>query len=200
MKKIHVYSDFVCPYCLLADKILTPVAEEENAEIVWHPFELRPDPVPTLKVEDPYLPSIWERSVYPMAKRLGQPIRLPSTSPQPRSELAFQGFAFAQDHNLGHAYTMRIFEAFFVEDCDIGDIDVIVEAGVSSGLHGDLLRRSLQEGNYRQQHAEALRHATKDVKVQSVPTIIIGETRIEGVPDAEQMRRALWNSHSEETA
>ncbi len=200
MKKIHVYSDFVCPYCLLADKILTPVAEEENAEIVWHPFELRPEPVPTLKVEDPYLPSIWERSVYPIAKKLGQPIQLPSISPQPRSRLAFEGLAFAQERDLGHAYTLRIFEAFFLEDQDIGDIDVIVAAGVSAGLDGALLRQSLKDGQYSQQHADALRHAAEDVNIRAVPTLIIGETRIEGMPGTQQVRQALQNTRSEETA
>lgn len=199
MTKIHVYSDFVCPYCLLAEEVLTPVAAEENAEIVWHPFELRPDPVPTLRVEDPYLPSVWERSVYPMAKKLGLDIQLPSISPQPRSRLAFEGFAFAREQDLGHAYSMCIFEAFFVEDQNIGDIDVIVAAGVSAGLDGDQLRQSLEDGLYRLRHVEALRHAAKDVNVKAVPTIIIGEDRIEGMPDAEQVRRALVKTRSEAT-
>lgn len=200
MTKIHVYSDFVCPYCFLAEKIFTPVAAEENAEIVWHPFELRPDPVPTLRVEDPYLPSVWERSVYPMAKKLGLAIQLPSISPQPRSRLAFEGFAFARERDLGHDYSMCIFEAFFVEDQNIGDIDVIVSAGVSAGLDGDQLHQFLENGQYRQQHVEALRHAAKDVNVKAVPTIIIGETRIEGMPDAEQVRCALVKTGPEETA
>lgn len=198
MKKIHIYADYVCPYCLLAESALEQVVDEEGAEIVWHPFELRRDPVPTLRVEDPYLPTVWERSVYPLAARLGQPIRLPSTSPQPRSNLAFQGFAFAQAQGLGHAYSMQILNAFFVEDRDIGQIEVIVAAGAAVGLDADRLRQALEDGEYEETHASALRHATDEMNISVVPTIMIGDTRIEGMPDIQRVREALRSLPSEE--
>lgn len=190
MKQIHVYSDFVCPYCLLAEPLIRAAAAEHGAEVVWHPFELRPDPVPTLRPEDPYLPEVWQRSVYPLARRLGQPITLPTISPQPRSALAFEGFAFARDHGRGHDYTLAVFNAFFVEDRDIGDIETLVALAETVLLDGAALRRALQERRYRDRHAEALREAEAQ-NIRAVPTLLIGATRIEGMPTAEGLRSAL---------
>lgn len=100
MKEIIIYTDYVCPFCLIAEKIVKDVIKEKDINIQWKPFELRPYPIPTLKVEDNYLPSIWEKSVYPMAKEYNIPIKLPSISPQPRTTKAFEAFVFAQKHNF----------------------------------------------------------------------------------------------------
>jgi len=83
MTSIAIYSDYVCPYSLLAETVLSEAIGDRNILIGWRAFELRPAPAPTLKPEDPYLPSVWQRSVYPLAQRLGVSIQLPSISPQP---------------------------------------------------------------------------------------------------------------------
>ena len=43
----------------------------QDVAVEWMPFELRPYPEPTLRPEGEYLRSAWERSVYPLAARLG---------------------------------------------------------------------------------------------------------------------------------
>lgn len=101
MKEIVVYTDYVCPYCLLAETLLRDAIDGRDLKISWRPHELRLFPVPTLKVEDGYLPSIWKHSVYPMAEKLGVDIKLPSISPQPRIDKAFEALAFAERQGLG---------------------------------------------------------------------------------------------------
>ena len=72
----------------------------QGIQIRGRTFELRPYPVPTLNVEDEYLPSIWKRAVYPMADKLGGPVKLPDISPQPQpqphTDKDFGVFAFAE--------------------------------------------------------------------------------------------------------
>ena len=51
------------------------------------PFELRPEPHPTLRPEGDYLQRAWSQSVYPSARRIGVPITLPPVSPQPHTHL-----------------------------------------------------------------------------------------------------------------
>jgi len=55
--KIQVVSDYVCPYCFLAEGPLNEAINELDGDAVveWMPFELRPHPTPTLKPEDDYL-------------------------------------------------------------------------------------------------------------------------------------------------
>ena len=67
MTSITIYSDYVCPFCMLAETVLSDAIGDRDIAIDWRAFELRPDPVPTLKPEDPYLPAIWRKAVYPLS-------------------------------------------------------------------------------------------------------------------------------------
>ena len=82
------------------------------------PFELRPEPQPTLRPEGDYLQRAWQQSVYPIARRMGVPINLPPVSPQPHTHSAFEGYQFARGHGKGNDYNRRVLEAFFVEEDD----------------------------------------------------------------------------------
>src|SRR6201985_1248038 len=91
------------------------------------PFELRPYPEETLRPEGDSLRRAWRQSVYPIARRMGVPIKLPTVSPQPHSHLAFEGFQYAREQGRGNEYNHRVLEAFFVESQDIGDIGVLTK-------------------------------------------------------------------------
>lgn len=191
MAYITLYSDYVCPYCLLAEKVLSDAIGERDIPITWRPFELRPAPEPTLRPEDPYLPSVWQRSVYPLAERLGVPIRLPSISPQPRTTKAFELLAMAQDQGLNNAYSLRVLRAFFQEDRDIGDPEILIELAAEIGLDPDEARHALENGTYTQRHREAQRHAREDMQITSVPTIVVGKQVFRGTPSLDQLKRAI---------
>ncbi|WP_462418816.1 DsbA family oxidoreductase [Kytococcus sp. Marseille-QA3725] len=189
--QVHIWSDYVCPFCLIADELIErAIAGRDDVEVVHHPHELRPHPTPTLRPEDAYLPSIWERAVYPMAHRYDVPMTLPTVSPQPYTALAFRGAQYAADHNLGHAYHRRMMRAFFVEDLDIGDRNVLTRLATEVGLDADAYRSALSDEQYTERHQLALAEATR-MEIRVVPTIVIGERRIDGVADEGVLRRAL---------
>lgn len=184
--KIIVSSDYVCPYCLLAEGVIDEVAEQTGAEVEWRPFELRPHPTPTLRPEDDYLPRVWRASVYPMARRMNVPIVLPRISPQPYTHTAFEGFQYAKEHGLAREYNARVLRAFFQEERDIGRVDVLTEIAAELGLDAEEYREALESRRYRDVHQAALAQAHAD-RVSAVPTILVGDGRITGVPDREQL-------------
>ncbi|MDI2031139.1 DsbA family protein [Saccharopolyspora sp. TS4A08] len=190
-KQIHVWSDYVCPFCLIADEVIERAIEDDaDVEVVHHPHELRPRPAPTLRPEDPYLPDIWQRAVYPMARRYGVPLKLPSISPQPYTDLAFRGAQYAADCERAHAYHRRVMTAFFREDLDIGDRSVLGRLAEDVGLDPSGFDRALDEATYTERHRQALADsASMDITV--VPTIVIGTRRIHGVAAEGVIRRAL---------
>ncbi|MFE5600516.1 DsbA family protein [Streptomyces coelicoflavus] len=198
--KIKIWSDYVCPFCMLAEGPLEEAVAEVGAEveIEWMPFELRPSPQPTLRPEDDYLPHIWKTAVYPMARRLGVDIKLPDVSPQPYTALAFEGYQYAAEHDLGTAYTRRMFRAFFQENQDLGKTAVLTALAGEIGLDEAGFEAALENGSYRARHQDALREAAAH-QVQVVPTILIGDTRIEGVPRAAQLRKALLDAQAQQT-
>jgi predicted DsbA family dithiol-disulfide isomerase len=188
---IQIYSDYVCPFCFLAEVVLDEVTRDQDVMVEWMPFELRPEPSPTLRPEDDYLPTVWKKSVYPLAAQMGVRIVLPRVSPQPHTRLAFEGYQFAREHGLGREYTHRIFTAFFQEERDIGDIAVLTEHAAEIGLDGMSFRKALLEGRYTRAHREALHHAYNEARIMSVPTFVIGDRKIQGVPEPETLAAAI---------
>jgi len=189
--EIIIYTDYVCPYCLLVKAELEQVIKGRDIKIRWRPFELRPFPVPTLKVEDEYLPSIWKQSVYPLAKKLGVDIILPKISPQPRTTKAFEAFAYAEECGLGGEFSVAVMEAFFQQGKNIGDVDVLAELGEEIGLKRKMIKTALETNLYKAQHQRALRQAYDEEKITVVPTIIIGERKYQGFPTKNWLINAL---------
>ena len=188
---ITVYSDYVCPFCLLAEHVITQAIQKEDIAISWRAFELRPFPVPTLRTEDEYLPAIWQRSVYPLAEKLGVPIRLPTISPQPRTKKAFELLLLAKDSGVEHKYSMEVFKAFFQQNLDIGDEKVLLMIAKKVGLNELEARQVFTNEVYKKRHLEALRHAHEDMNITTVPTIVVGKKIFRGTPSVEALREAI---------
>jgi len=159
--------------------------------VEWMPFELRPEPQPTLRPEGEYLQNTWKKSVYPLAERFGVKMVLPRVSPQPHTRLAFEGFQYAKEHGKGEVYNHRMFTAFFQEEKDIGDIHVLTELAEELGLDGEDFRKALETGRYREEHRKALRHAYEEMNIQAVPTFVIGSRVLTGLYDADVLERVI---------
>lgn len=188
--KIKVFTDYVCPYCFLAEFPLKEAIKEEDVEVEWLPFELRALPQPTLKPEDDYLQTVWRQSVYPLARKMGVEIELPSISPQPHTHLAFEGYQYAREHSKASEYNDRILRAFFQENQDIGKIDVLARLAEESGLNGKDFKQALSVRRYEIPHQQALAYG-KQLGINSVPTFMIGDRILSGLLSKENLEREI---------
>jgi predicted DsbA family dithiol-disulfide isomerase len=155
------------------------------------PFELRPEPHPTLRPEGEYLQRAWAQSVYPLARRMGVPIALPPVSPQPHTHLAFEGYQYAREHGKGNEYNHRVLKAFFVEGGDIGAIDVLTTLAGEVGLDAQGFGDALRSRRYREAHRRALRHAYEGAGVSVVPMFVIGDRVLTGLQDRETLEAVI---------
>jgi predicted DsbA family dithiol-disulfide isomerase len=162
------------------------------------PFELRPEPNPTLRPEGDYLQRAWQQSVYPIARRMGVAIKLPEVSPQPHTHLAFEGYQYAKEHGKGNDYNHRVLEAFFVEGQDIGQIDVLTKVAGEVGLDQKEFEEALRTRKYREAHQQALRHAYEEAGISGVPAFFIGRHRLEGLQSKETLERAIDEAMSQQ--
>lgn len=162
-----------------------------DVEVEWMPFELRPEPNPTLRPEGEYLQRAWSRSVYPLARRMGVPILLPPVSPQPHTHTAFEGYQYARENGKGNEYNRRVLEAFFVEGLDLGDIGVLTDLAGEVGLDERGFEEALRTRRYREAHRRALRHAYEEVGVSGVPLFVIGDRMLSGVQDRETLEAVI---------
>lgn len=158
--------------------------------VEWMPFELRPEPSPTLRSEGEYLQRAWAQSGYPLARRMGVEIRLPPVSPQPHTHLAWEGFQFAKGHGRGTEYNDRVLRAFFVEGLDIGRPDVLARLAGEVGLDEAVFRTALDERRYRDVHRTVVRHA-HELGITGVPALQIGDGLLVGVQPREALEAAI---------
>lgn len=166
---IDVWSDYVCPFCYLEKPVLENLARKERVEVRWRAFELRPEPIPTLDPKGDYLKKAWESTVYPMAKERGMTLTLPPV--QPRSRKAFEAAEFARQKGKFSEMNEALFNAFFVEGKNIGDLRVLLEIGGSLGLNPIELLGSLESRQYESQVLTDQKLA-KRLGVQSVPAMV----------------------------
>jgi predicted DsbA family dithiol-disulfide isomerase len=189
--KVDVFVDYVCPFCFLVEDAIEKLKRERDVEVRIRPFELRPDPVPTLRPEDEYLPRVWQASVYPMVERLGFDITLPSVSPQPRTEKAFMVLQLAQEVGKAEEYSEAMFTAFFQDDRDIGAEEVIVDVATSVGLERAQVEEALHSEDRRARHRADLDYAVGTLGLDVVPGIFIEGELVRGVPSATRLKKVV---------
>ncbi|AJY75377.1 DsbA family oxidoreductase [Paenibacillus beijingensis] len=199
--KISVYSDYVCPFCYLAKAPFEEAIRGKDVEVEWKPFELRPSPAPQLDpVNDPQKRAAWDSYIAPAAAKWGVEMKLPNVSPHPYTGLAFEGFHFAAAKGKGEAYNNRIFKAFFQEEQNIGELDILTRLAGEIGLDEAEFRQALQAGTYRDAQREALQHAFEEARITAVPTFIIGEERLQGAAGKDVFEQVLAKELSKRTA
>lgn len=170
---------------------MAELERNHDVAIVWLPFELRPEPEPLPDMTGPDLARFrtnWEQGVAPLAQRFGMEMRFPST--KPRSRLAHEAAEFARDRDAFDPMRRALFEAFFLQDRDLGDVDVLVDVALSVGLAGEELRAALDEGRFTARVRE-LERISGQLGVRAVPTMIFGDTiGVEGAQPYEVLRQA----------
>lgn len=188
---VEVFVDYVCPYCFLVEDAVTELQRERDVHVEIKPFELRPDPVPTLRPEDDYLPRVWRASVYPMARRLGAPITLPTISPQPRTARAFVVLQLATEQGLAREYSSAMYRAFFQQDRNIGDDAAISDVAASVGLDRLEVKEALASEERHARQVADQQYAAESVGVSAVPSFRVAGRLHPGVLGAEQLKRAV---------
>ena len=181
MLEILFISDYVCPYCLAAKETLKQALQETGIEaaITWQPFELTEEPKEQVDTyHDEVRKSHYQILVEP-CKQLGLTMKLPpKVVPRPYTRLAFEGWYYACEKGKGEEYNDLIYRAYFIEEKDIGSIDVLSELAESIGLEKEDFFQALQEGRYTKKEKEAVSYAKNVLKPSGVPTIYINQKKI----------------------
>lgn len=189
--KVDVFIDYVCPFCLLVEGAVEEFKRERDVDVTIRPFELRPDPEPTLRPEDDYLPRVWKSAVYPMADQLGVPIDLPSVSPQPRIDKAFMVLQLAQERRRSEAYSAAMFKTFFQDDRNIGEDAVIIDVATSVDLTKSEVEAALDSRERRSRQQSDQDFAVNTVGVTAVPGIMVDGQLLHGVSSASRLKKAV---------
>jgi predicted DsbA family dithiol-disulfide isomerase len=107
------------------------------------------------------------------------------------SRLALSASEFARDHGAFRSYHRRLFQAYFSESQDIGDMEVLLNIAKACGLDANELAAALTMDAY----AERLQRSQQEghqLGVNGTPTLIINDRyRVVGAQPLVAMRKAL---------
>ena len=180
--RLKIASDFVCPYCYVLEAMLEQLRSELDIEIEYLPFELTEPPKPQVDTyNDPERRARYARELEPLCQKVGLRMCLPpKVAPRPYTRLAFRGLYAARERGVEEAYCRRIFRAYFEEERDIGDLEELVSLAAEVGLEPDTFRSALEGEKWAEEEQQAVRHTKQDLQVCVVPTVFLGEHRLEG--------------------
>lgn len=211
--RVTITSDFLCPWCYLAQaRLLKVVAECGDAvevEFLWLPFELNPT-MPAEGMDRKEYRSRkfgWERSqqmdahLEVLGEADGVIFNFSRISRAPNTRLAHRLHVFASQHGYATEYARRVFRAYFEQGLDIGSPYVLGEIAGSLGLpHGDAERYLLGSAGLGLADVITAEKAVALQEVESVPQIQIGRYRINGAQASSVMRDALLLTAATSTA
>jgi predicted DsbA family dithiol-disulfide isomerase len=134
--RVDVWSDFVCPFCLIGSLRLDQLAAKTPIEPVWHAFMLRPPGSPPMTAEKramiaEYTPRISAqiRDEFGLVVERG-PIGAPSFA-------AHHAMKHAERHGKAIAFNDAVLRAYWLHGADIGDHDVLRRLGATLELSFD---------------------------------------------------------------
>jgi predicted DsbA family dithiol-disulfide isomerase len=170
---LHVFADFVCPWCYIGTERLDALAKRYDLKIQWHPFLLRADTPPEgVAISAIFAPDELADKVAYVTQAV-EKAGLPYQQPQhvPNSLLAHEAAYAAEAAGAGEAFHRAVLKAYFVDGYDIGDIETLAAIAETVGLDGERMQRVLESGHYREGVLQAIRDA-HGLGVNSVPTFM----------------------------
>jgi predicted DsbA family dithiol-disulfide isomerase len=182
---ITVFSDYICPFCFIGAETLKKVQPEVPPfTLEWKGFQIHPEyPAAGVPVEQraarfgqERYAALW-RNIIMMAEGIGLEMRQPSVLTN--SLMALEATEYAKDEGKAPEFSHAVYRAYFQNQQNIGDLEVVLGIARQVGLDPTLVQEHLQAGTY----SERIKTAQQEARtrgVSGVPTFIIGPAQIVG--------------------
>ena len=202
--KLTFYYDFSSPYAYLGATQIERVAREHggaepSVEIEWRPILVgalfRRIGTPDVPLDSFTAPkrAYMARDIQHWAGHWNVPFRWPSRFPM--RTVAPLRLALAAAEDAGDAVAVKLvhatFAAYWVDDRDIGDVEVVRALGVAAGLSAATIDRALLPDPKIKQALIDSTESAVNAGVVGVPTFIVGKQQFWGQDRLDLVARVL---------
>ena len=208
---IEIASDFICPWCLVAETRLNKAIAQLNTSVniqrIWYPFELNPD-MPEMGMQRKTYRSqkfgSWEYSQQLDAKTIlatqddGIKFRYDLIEVTPNTHKAHRLTWFAAQQGKATEMAKRIFTAYFTEGQDISRVETLANLAADIGIDRDIAQKLLHS-NAGSQEVRELEHRAISKGISGVPSIRIGKEILSGAQPVEVFLTTLQKAVNELT-
>lgn len=196
--KISVFSDYICPFCYIGHHRLQQLKQNYDLKINWCFIEIHPETpaegMPTTELD--YNDEQWQGIVGSLNALIEQD-QLPFKHEHQFTTNSHKALLLAEackplGSDTFYRIHNRLFEAFFVDMLNIGDDAVLQQIATECNVPDAIIEAVLKnETNTElEKHLELYRQFAAKAQVTGVPTIIIGEQSIPGVPSVVTLQNA----------
>lgn len=159
--RVDIVSDVVCPWCIVGLRQLQVAQEATGHEIDihWHPFELNPQMSNSGQnlrehICEKYGTTVEQsdearQRLTAIGEDLGFSFQFAEQSRMVNTFKAHQLIHWANSQDRAHALKSALFSAYFTEQLDINDSDVLLGVVESIGLHVEEASSVLADGLYQ---------------------------------------------------
>ena len=203
--KIDIVSDVVCPWCIIGykrlEKAIKELGFEDKIEIEWHPFELNPN-----------MPVEGENVIEHVSNKYGmnkeQALASQKSMTNNGEELGFKFnyfdemkivntrdahilLDFAKEFGKQTKLKMRLMGAFFSEQKDISNRDILLKEFQGIGLDIDKAREILKDEKNREE-IKIKESSWQKKGISAVPTMIFNnDSMMNGAYPVETYKQVL---------
>ena len=189
---VTVYYDYICPFCYLGTKRILGLSKEFNLTIDWKGIEIHPEFPPQGKKRTRTLKSkSFVETIKEMAKEDNIEIKLPGFATN--SRLSLEASEFAKIKGKFLEFHIGVYEAYFLEGRNIGDIEIVLDIGEKAGLDKSELQECLSKRTMFDK-IEANKKEAEDKLILGVPTFLFGDFPVHGNQSTQTMRHIIKRS------
>ncbi len=169
---------------------INELAKKENEiEIIWRAFELRPEPAPLPDATSDFFTNMWRDSIYPLAESLDIEIKMPTV--KPRSRFAHEAAKWSESVGQSEEFRNAVFRAYFERDLDIGKSEVIISVAKDADFDAKSLSKALDDTEFLDLVLADESDATR-LGLNGVPAFIADETSgMMGIQSVENLRKLI---------
>lgn len=200
--KLHVFSDYICPFCYIGSERLLRLRDEFDIRINWCHVEIHPEiPEQGMAVSElGYSQAQWQtmnENLVRMAQEDGVTFHVPQRIPRSRKAILLS--LAAQELGAEYYYPLHrsLFEAYFGAAEDIGDEAVLRRLALDAGMEEDNIEDAWREQVYQDRLNHNLNLA-RQLGIHSTPTFVIGDSVLVGAQPVQHLRKALQDYHDME--
>ncbi len=188
--QVIYWSDYACPFCYIGEKILKQafinLHTNENLNLIMKSFEL--DPTASKKVTSTTPERFALKYGLTQERALA---RINSISEMGRNAGINFNYAGTRYTNTLDAHRQNLYSAYFTENLELANPDVLINAGVSAGLDESEIKNLLESNKYESEVRQDEQEAHK-TGIHSVPFFVIeNKYYISGAQSLETMTETL---------
>lgn len=192
-KVLRLYTDFVCPFCFIAEESTVPrLVRELGLTLEWHGFELHPETPPGGMSLNVLFPGADLKALHARTKAFAAQFGVTDFQPPDRLVNTRRALAIAElarENGVLEQYRHAALDAHWRKSQNLEDDAVLGSLAASAGLDPGAALIAADSPVYLER-VDARQAEARRQGVTGIPTLILGDQRIVGCQPYEVLAHA----------